>query len=157
MLMSALRVIVFSLVMIALLPLFLLGMVGYTLRLRIKNRGISGTAYEPFFYRLLFHLAGTRDDHAAVRLAPHLPALSPSVAWLMIGTVGLASRWSGYQGSFCSYPGARPSSLAEMVGHRTAFFDEALATAVDPKGPHPAQQVVFLGAGWDTRAYSGRS
>ena len=37
--------------------------------------------------------------------------------------------------------------------HRTAFFDEALASAVDPTAPHPAQQVVFLGAGWDTRAY----
>ena len=40
-----------------------------------------------------------------------------------------------------------------MMVHRTAFFDEALASAVDPTGPHPAQQVVFLGAGWDTRAY----
>lgn len=154
MLMNALRLLMFSLLLIAFLPLVLLGALGFMIRLKIKNRGISGTAYEPFLGRVLFHHAGTRDDAAAVRLAPHLPALSPTVAWLLIGTMGLAARLSGYQGSFLSYPGARPSSMLSWLAHRTAFFDEALASAVDPTAPHPAQQVVFLGAGWDTRAYS---
>ena len=153
MLMNALRVLMFSLFLVAFLPLFMAGMVGFMVRLKTRNRGISATAYEPLFNRLLFHHAGTRDDRAAVRVAPHLPALSPSVAWLMIGTMGLAARLSGYQGSILSYPGARPSSMILVMVHRTAFFDEALASAVDPTGPHPAQQVVFLGAGWDTRAY----
>ena len=151
--MNALRLLMFSLLLIAFLPLVLLGTLGFMIRLKIKNRGISGTAYEPMMNRLLFHHAGTRDDAAAVKLAPHLPALSPTVAWLLIGTMGLAARLSGYQGSFLSYPGARPSSMALAMVHRTAFFDEALASAVDPTGPHPAQQVVFLGAGWDTRAF----
>ena len=75
MLRNALRLLMFSLLLVAFLPLFMLGMVGYTLRLKIKNRGTSGTAYEPLFSRLMFHYAGTRDDRAAVRLAPHLPAL----------------------------------------------------------------------------------
>ena len=153
MLRNALRLLMFSLFMVALLPLFIVGMVGFMVRLKTRNRGISATAYEPLFNRLLFHHAGTRDDRAAVRVAPHLPALSPTVAWLMIGTMGLAARLSGYQGSILSYPGARPSSMILVMVHRTAFFDEALASAVDPTGPHPAQQVVFLGAGWDTRAY----
>ena len=153
MLMNALRLLMFSLLLVAFLPLTVVGMVGFMVRLKTRNRGISGTAYEPFVNRMLFHHAGTRDDAAAVKLAPHLPALSPTVAWLMIGTMGLAARLSGYQGSILSYPGARPSSIALMMSHRTAFFDEALASAVDPTGPHPAQQVVFLGAGWDTRAY----
>jgi len=153
MLMNALRLLMFSLLLIAFLPLVLLGTLGFMIRLKIKNRGISGTAYEPMMNRLLFHHAGTRDDAAAVKLAPHLPALSPTVAWLLIGTMGLAARLSGYQGSFLSYPGARPSSMALAMVHRTAFFDEALASAVDPTRPHPAQQVVFLGAGWDTRAF----
>ena len=153
MLMNALRLLIFSLLLITFLPLVLLGTLGFMIRLKTRNRGISGTAYEPFVNRLLFHHAGTRDDAAAVRLAPHLPALSPTVAWLLIETMGLAARLSGYQGSFLSYPGARPSSKALAKVHRTAFFDEALASAVDPTGPHSAQQVVFLGAGWDTRAY----
>ena len=139
MLMNALRLLMFSLLLIAFLPLVLLGTLGFIIRLKTRNRGISGTAYEPFFNRLLFHHAGTRDDAAAVRLAPHLPAASPTVVWLLIGTMGLAARLSGYQGSFLSYPGARPSSMALAMVHRTAFFDEALASAVDPTGPHPAQ------------------
>ena len=143
----------FLLLLVAFLPFFMLGMAGFLVRLKVKNRGISGTAYEPLFNRILFHDVGTRDDRAAVKLAPHLPALSPSVAWLMIGSMVLAARLSGYQGSFFSYPGPRPSSSLLVMVHRTAFFDEALANAVDPTGPHPAQQVVFLGAGWDTRAY----
>ena len=154
MLMNALSLLMFSLLLIAFLPLVLLGTLGFMIRLKTRNRGISATAYEPLFSRLLFHHAGTRDDRAAVRVAPHLPALSPTVALLMIGTMGLAARLSGYQGSMLSYPGARPSSMILVMVHRTAFFDEALASAVDPTAPHPAQQVVFLGAGWDTRAYS---
>ena len=153
MLMNALRLLMISLLLVAFLPLFMAGMDGFMVRLKTRNRGITATAYEPLFNRMLFHHAGTRDDRAAVRVAPHLPALSPTVAWLMIGTMGLAARLSGYQGSILSYPGARPSSMILVMVHRTAFFDEVLATAVDPTGPHPAQQVVFLGAGWDTRAY----
>ena len=150
---NALRLLIFSLLLVAFLPLFMAGMVGFMVRLKTRNRGITATAYEPLFNRMLFHHAGTRDDRAAVKLAAHLPALSPTVAWLMIGTMGLAARLSGYQGSILSYPGARPSSMISVMVHRTAFFDEALASAVHSTGPHPAQQVVFLGAGWDTRAY----
>ncbi len=121
MLRNALRLLMFSLLLVAFLPLFMAGVVGFMVRLKTRNRGISGTAYEPFVNRLIFHHAGTRDDAAAVRLAPHLPALSPTVAWLLIGTMGLAARLSGYQGSFLSYPGARPSSMALAMVHRTAF------------------------------------
>ena len=88
--MNVLRLLMFSLLLVAFLPLVLLGTLGFMIRLKIKNRGISGTAYEPLFGRVLFHHAGTRDDAAAVRVAPHLPALSPTVAWLLIGTMGLA-------------------------------------------------------------------
>jgi len=140
MLANALRLLMFSLLLVAFLPLVMLGMLGFMIRLKIKNRGISGTAYEPLFNRMLFHHAGTRDDRAAGKLAPHLPTLSATVTWLLIGTMGLAARLSDYQRSFVSYPGARPSSMTSMMVHRTAFFDEVLASAVDPTGPHPAQQ-----------------
>ena len=65
-LMNALRLLMFSLLFVAFLPLFILGVIGFIVRLMTRNRGISTTAYEPFFSRLLFHHAGTRDDHAAV-------------------------------------------------------------------------------------------
>jgi O-methyltransferase involved in polyketide biosynthesis len=35
-----------------------------------------------------------------------------------------------------------------MFGHRTTFFDEAMLSYLDK-----VEQVVILGAGWDTRAY----
>ena len=95
MLRNPLRLLMFSLLLIAFLPLFLLGTLGFMIRLKTKNRGISGTAYEPFVSRVLFHHAGTRDDTAAVQLAPHLPAVSTTVVWLFIGTMGLAARLSG--------------------------------------------------------------
>jgi len=151
--MKTLRVVIFALFMIVLLPLFCLGMFGYTLKLWIKNRGISGTAYEPLFGRLLMHYAGTREDLAAEKLAPHLPALSPAVTWLLIRTLGLASRWSGYRGLFFAYPPRMPSSLLALVNHRTAFFDAALADAIGQLRGQAAQQIVLLGSGWDTRAY----
>ena len=67
MLMNALRLLMFSLLLIAFLPLVLLGTLGFMIRLKTRNRGISGTAYEPLFNRLMFHHAGTRDDRAADR------------------------------------------------------------------------------------------
>ncbi|MCH2254929.1 MAG: hypothetical protein MK365_17490, partial [Vicinamibacterales bacterium] len=98
MLMNALRLLMFPLLLVALQPLFMAGMVGFMVRLKTRNRGIIATAYEPLFNRLLFHHAGTRDDRAAVRGAPHLPALSPSIECL-IGNLGLAARLSGYHGA----------------------------------------------------------
>ena len=135
MLRNALRLLMFSLFMVALLPLFIVGMVGFMVRLKTRNRGISATAYEPLFNRLLFHHAGTRDDRAAVRVAPHLPALSPTVAWLMIGTMGLAARLSGYQGSFLSYPGARPSSKNAVRCDIIDIIDDGLAPGYETSDP----------------------
>ena len=62
MMMNALRMLMFSLFLVAFLPLFMAGMVGFMVRLKTRNRGISATAYEPLFNRLGFHHAGTRDD-----------------------------------------------------------------------------------------------
>lgn len=136
-------------------PLQMLAIIAYMIKIPLRNRplGISGTAYEPLWSRLIMNAAGTREDDAAYRLAPHLPALSPAIVRLFVDTLALASRWSGYRGSLLAYPGTRPSTLISMVSHRTDFFDRMLADAVDPSRDHPAKQVVILGAGWDSRAY----
>jgi methyltransferase (TIGR00027 family) len=149
------RLLIFLAIEIVMGPLQLLAIIGYTIRLNLKNRprGISGTAYEPLWSRMIMHAAGTRPDDAAYRLAPHLPAMSPAIVRLLTGTLGLAVRWSGFRGSLLAYPAERPSSLSGMVNHRTEFFDRALSDAVDPGQDHPAKQVVILGAGWDSRAY----
>jgi methyltransferase (TIGR00027 family) len=148
------RLLIFLLIVIVMAPFQVLAMVGYTFKLWAYNihKGISGTAYEPFMARMVMHDAGTRPDEAAVRLAPHLPALNLAIAVIFRG-LGLASRWSGYRGSMFAYPAARPSTMMAMIAHRADFFDRSLAEATDSDGEHPVQQAVILGSGWDTRAY----
>ena len=147
------RVLLFALLEIVFFPLQLIGSLVYTCRIRFVNmpRGISGTAYEPYMTRLLLHSTASRNDGAAERIAPHLPALSPVVLRLMVDTLVLAARWSGFRGSFLAYPGPRPSTLATFISHRTHFFDNAVAAAAVAESP--IRQFVVLGAGWDTRFY----
>ena len=147
------RVLLFVLLEIVLFPLQLIGTLVYTCRVRFVNmpRGISGTAYEPYMTRLMLHHIGSRNDGAAERIAPHLPALSPLVLRSLMDTLVLAARWSDFRGSFLAYPGPRPSTLMTFISHRTHFFDSAIAAAAATDSL--IRQFVVLGAGWDTRSY----
>ena len=146
------RVLLFALLEIVFYPLQLIGTLVYAFRVRFVNmpRGISGTAYEPYMARLLLHHTTSRNDEPAKSIAPHLPALSPLVLRLLVETLVLAARWSGFRGSFLAYPGPRPSTLMTFISHRTHFFDNAVAAAA---ADSPIRQFVVLGAGWDTRSY----
>ena len=152
--MAVLRFLLFVLLEIAFAPLQIVGTTIFGARLRFLNRprGISGTAYEPFMARLSLNDVGTRSDPASAQIAPHLPALSPSVVLLLFRTLALAARWSGFRGSFFAYPGPKPSKMMTFISHRTHFFDEAIAAAVAEDSP--IRQLVLLGAGFDTRCYS---
>ena len=55
--------------------------------LRARGR-VSGTAYEPFNARLLYHLIGSRPDAAALQLARGLPATGR-------GCICCSDLWSG--------------------------------------------------------------
>ena len=147
------RALVFALLEVLFSPLQLIGSLVFAFRVRFVNmpRGISGTAYEPYMARLVLHMIGSRRDEVAERIAPHLPALPPLVMRLLMRTMALAARWSGFRGSFFAYPGPRPSTLMTFISHRTHFFDSAIAAAV--AADSPIRQFVVLGAGWDTRAY----
>lgn len=148
------RLLIFIFIEIWLLPWQILAIIAYLtlVKRRTTPANISGTANEVIFARLMLHRAGTRQDEAAARLTPHLPAVGPVIA-AIYGTFGLASRWSGYMTSWTAFPAMRPSKVNAMVAHRTEFFDRVLADAMDPQGDRPARQVVILGAGWDTRAW----
>jgi methyltransferase (TIGR00027 family) len=100
----------------------------------------------------MMHIAGTRRDDAAYKIAGYLPSYNKLLRFLIIDTTWLASKLSGYNGSTLAYPGDRPSSLMTMMSHRTDFFDRSIhetLTRVD----NPATQLVVLGAGYDTRCY----
>ena len=151
------RALLFILLCAVFSPLLLVGSLVFAFRVRFVNmpRGISGTAYEPYMARLALHLIGSRRDDVSERIAPHLPALSPLVMRLLMRPMAAAARWSGFRGSFLAYPGPRPSTLITFISHRTHFFDSAIAAAV--AADSPIRQFVFLGAGWDTRAYGSSS
>ena len=153
--MSVLRLVAFILLCLLVSPLFSVGGTVYSLRILFvgRPRGISGTAYEPFWLRLFLDELALREDRAAARLAPHLPALSPFTIWCISGLLGWAARVSGYRGALFRYPPEHPTSLLGMGSHPCEFFDRTLREAVDPANGPRARQVVILGAGWDTRAY----
>ena len=148
------RLLLFFLIELILLPLQIAGVIVYTYRLRRISipQKISGTANEPFSQRLLLHIAGTRHDPTAFALAGHLPVYNKLVTFLILDTLGFACRLSGYKGSFFSYPGPRPSTLQTFMVHRTAFFDEAIRSCLT-REENPARQLVILGSGYDTRCY----
>jgi hypothetical protein len=150
--MSAVRLAAFALLCLLASPLMYLGVILYTVHIFFvgRPRGISGTAYEPFWTRLFLDELGLREDRASAQLAPHLPALSPFLVWCISGLTCWAARLSGYRGAFLTYPPEHPTPAFAMVNRRCEFFDRTLREAVQASG---SQQVVVLGAGWDTRAY----
>jgi hypothetical protein len=104
------RLLIYIFIEFWLFPWQILAIIVYAIKIWRKTApaNISGTANEPVFTRVMLHQEGAREDEAAVRLAPHLPALGPVVAAL-IGTLGLASRWSGTMITWVTYPAVRPT------------------------------------------------
>ena len=145
------KVFVFILIELLLYPVTLLGLILFMGVILFVNRpkGISGTTYEPFMNRLMWHEAGTRKDAATKQLAAMLPGTAPLIWALMMGPTRLAVKLSGFLPGL--FRADVPQSNAPLMGSmvvRTRFFDRTLKQAL----PH-IKQLVILGAGWDTRAY----
>lgn len=117
------------------------------LALPTESGGISTTAFGPLLVRWRMHQAGTRPDEACDKLLRALPTTSSFLLDASYSPLAL-TRLLGIRLRADAYPCPRPSTPSTFVNHRTEFFDGALAAAL----PH-VQQVVMLGAGWDTRAY----
>lgn len=149
------RLLIFSILTILLLPFFLPGVLILTWRIRrvCIPQNISGTANEPYAGRLYMHVAVTRPDEAGYKMARYLPSYGGIVRLLVIDSLGLASKISGYKGGWFSYPGPRPSSITTAVCHRSYFFDESVREVLS-RSANPATQFVVLGSGFDTRCYS---
>ena len=142
------RMFLFVLLMVVISPLFLLGMPFYMIPVLLSRGKVSGTAYEPFNARLLYHLYGNRPDPVALQLSGALPATNRFVMMMMIKPPLWISRVTGYEPAMIQYPPPRPTPMSAMIGARCEFLDEAINDRVNA-----GNQVVILGAGWDTRAY----
>jgi methyltransferase (TIGR00027 family) len=142
------KLFIYALLMVLLLPVFLLGFPFYMIPILLSRKRVSGTTYEPFNGRLIYHLSGSRPDPAALQLAGGLPATNRVFMGLIVRPIVWASRISGYKPVFLDYPPPRPTPMSAMVGARCEFLDKAMLDYVSE-----GDQVVILGAGWDTRAY----
>ncbi len=129
-------------------PIYVIGLGFYMVPILLARGRVSGTAYEPFTGRLLYHLLGTRPDAASLQLAPGLPAANRGTLNLLVRPMAWVSRVTGFVPKAFLYPPLRPTSEGAMVGARCEFLDKALRDHVAA-----GDQVVILGAGWDTRAY----
>ena len=148
------RGLIFIILIIPIMPLLILGVVIFTWRVRrvIIPQNISGTAAEPYGARLILHIAGTRIDNAAYKIAEHMILYAQPVKFLMLQTTWLALKISGYKGSIFGYPGPRPSTLMTMMSHRSDFLDRSINEAFS-RTENSIEQLIILGAGWDTRCY----
>ena len=132
-----------------LVPIYLIGLVAYMLAL-LKTRGISsGTAYEPYGARLAYHLLGFREDPAAYNLAYGLPAANFFYLYLLFYPMILTSKISGYVPAILAFDDADPDKSVSLMAIRTKFLDAAVKDRLGG-----VEQLLVLGAGWDTRAYS---
>jgi len=142
------RIALYVLLCILWIPLYLLGVIFYLIPVYRSRGKVSGTTYEPFGSRLLYHLHGGRPDPAALQLARGLPVTNGLVMATIFYPMVWASRITGYMPEMLQYPLTDFSKFTSIIAARTQFLDTALDECIET-----GDQIVILGAGWDTRAY----
>ncbi len=141
---------IFRLIQIAWSPLALVGYVLFVIKLILFSRksGVSSTTLASLYTRWMQHKLGTRLDEPVARLMMILPNISHLALRLVTGGTLLAHRLTGYVPRIYRYPYEGDPPMAHESAARTTFFDAALARHLGD-----IDQLVILGAGWDTRSY----
>ncbi len=132
-----------------LFPASLLGYVVWVSGLVARRRsGVSATAQGPLFARWMTHELGVRSDEPAQRLMRVLPGVPTLARRLVSGPTLVAHRLTGHVPGTFRYPVEGDVPPLHEIAARTTFLD----AAVDH---HLAEvdQLVVLGAGFDTRAF----
>ncbi len=141
---------VFCLIQLAWLPIAIVAYSFFVLKLVIFSRrsGVSSTTLASLYTRWMQHQLGTRSDEPVVRLMPILPNVSPLALQLVTAGTLQAHRLTGYVPRIYRYPYRGTPVLHHEGATRTTFFDLALARHLEE-----IEQLVVLGAGYDTRSY----
>ena len=145
-----LQFIVFLIIQLPLLPLAIIGYIFSVVKalLYTKKHGISGTATNPLSVRWILHIFGLREDEEGTKLISSLPFMSGAGLWLMMGPAYIANRICGYIPGIARIPEPEKVSLTSLVKYKTGFFDRIMEKNIDSM-----DQVVLMGAGFDTRAF----
>lgn len=144
------QVIVYRAIQLVLLPPAVIGYIFFVIKLVVYSRrtGSSATVLASLYTRYMQHLIGTRRDVPALRLMRVMPCVSQlALAFVTLPTV-MAHRVTGYIPKLYRYPYPGEATMQHQPVARTTFYD----MAVQQHLAH-SDQLVMLGAGFDTRAY----
>jgi methyltransferase (TIGR00027 family) len=135
---------------IVFLPLAIVGLVLQTYRQIIvsKRLGVSQTAVEPFGGRWTMHLFGMRKDEATMKLARVLPTFSNCGMWLILFPSWVYARIGGKTMGYPRIVEPGAEDIRDLMTARTVYIDAIVQGAFADM-----EQVVLMGAGYDTRAY----
>ena len=149
--MSIIKILLFVIVQILLLPLFIVGCVPVAIRqiLLSKKFGLSGTAVDILQTRWIQHYFGGRNDPITIELAKGLPNMSHWGMCLAISAVAASNRAFHYLPSFFSVAEPGKESVLNFFYSRHLFFDKVFETSL-----YDMEQVVLMGAGFDTRSFT---
>jgi len=138
---------IFRIIQIAWSPIALVCYVLFVIKLIIFSRtsGVSATTLASLYTRWMQHKLGTRLDEPVARLMMVLPNVSHLALRLVTGRTLLAHRLTGYVPRIYRYPYEGDPPTAHESAARTTFFDAALTRHL-----RDIDQLVILGAGWDT-------
>jgi methyltransferase (TIGR00027 family) len=140
----------FRILQLALFPLGVVGYVLFVVKLVAFSRksGASATVLASLYTRYMQHRLGTRRDDACARLMMVMPNIHQLGLRLVTAPTLVGHHLTGYVPRMYRYPYEGVPPIRHQSASRTTFYDEALARhlgAID--------QLVILGAGFDTRSY----
>ncbi len=141
---------IFAIIQLPLLPLSIIGYIFLVVKVLLyaKKHGISATTTNPLAARWMLHIFGLRKDEDGIKMILSLPFISGVGLWLMMGPSYIAYRICGYRPGITRIPEPGKESLMSFINSRTEFFDQIMEKNIDSMN-----QVVFMGAGFDTRAF----
>jgi methyltransferase (TIGR00027 family) len=124
-------------------PLFVVKLVAYS-----RRAGTSATVLASLYTRYMQHQLGTRWDEPCARLMMVMPNVSHLGLHVESAPPLVAHRQSGYVPRIYRYPYEGEPPLRHQAAARTTFHDAALERHLAD-----IDQLVILGAGFDTRSY----
>jgi methyltransferase (TIGR00027 family) len=141
---------VFRVIQVVLLPVAVAGYVLVVMKVFAFSRrsGASSTVLASLYIRYMQHNLGTRRDEACHRLMKAMPNVHQLGLGLVTSSTLLAHHLTGHVPRIYRYPFEGEPMWRHQPAARTTLYDQALSRYI-----HGVNQLVILGAGFDTRAY----
>lgn len=140
----------FRVIQVALLPVGIAAYLWGVPKLLVYSRrtAVSATLLASLYTRYMQHRLGARPDEPAARLLMVMPNVSRTAFRLETAPTMAGHLLSGYVPRIYRYPYKGEPPIRHQQTARTSFYDASLARHLPS-----VDQLVILGAGFDTRVY----